>query len=124
MSNELRVTLQADISNTANAFKWQWRPASLSVDLTNTLSSGAVQHIGTTQEAIALSGDVATAGFARFQHVGTTGYVDIACGATNATNYFARLYSNQVCITFLQNTALGAIASATNVPLAWDVFAR
>lgn len=124
MSNELRINLSADISNTSNAHRWQWRPAALAVSLTNTAASGGVQVIGTTQEAVTLGGDISTAGFARFQHVGTSGYIDLACGSTNATNYFARLYSNQICVTFLQNTSLGAVASITNAPLAWDAFAR
>jgi len=124
MSNEIRVNLAADVSHTSNAIRWQWKPSTINVDMTSTAASGGIQIIGNSAEAISLGSDISTAGMAVFQHVGTSGYIDIVAGVSNATHYFARLYSNQACITFLQNTTLGAVASITNAPLYWQVFAR
>jgi len=76
MSNE--ITLSQSLKVQKGYFTFGPRAInSLGVTMTGTHSDGRVQDIGTTEESLAISADVATLGYCTMRNNDTTNYVQI-----------------------------------------------
>lgn len=114
MADEGRVTIQLNITKGTNSEFNYSRNASDQFDVTGTNMSGGVQTIGVTHEAVAISADIASLGYAFFRNLSTAQSIDIGREISAAFEAFITLLPGEVCCLRLKSSiTLYAKASAT-----------
>lgn len=111
------ITIAASLSVTKGNLDQVRRMPTLSVDMTGTNYSGGAQSIGTSYEAVTISADVATAGFAVFRNNDETNYVEIGLEVASTFYPFARLNAGEYMLVRLGTTSIFAQANTAAVDL-------
>ncbi len=121
MANEITLTIQLDIVK--DKLIDQIRKSGLKFDLASGLKSGGIQSIGfAAAEAVVISADIATPGYAYFRNMDATNYVVLSTNA-DATVPFCKLLAGQVALLPLGVTAIYAKADAAAISLEYQVYA-
>jgi len=121
MANEITVTIQLDVVK--SPISDQIRKSNLRFDLATAVKSGGIQVVGTTAEAIGISADVATKGWAYFRNVDSTNYVVLST-ASDGTTPFAKLMPGELALIPLGSGTIYGMANTAAVNLEYQVYAR
>ena len=88
MANEGSITITLSITKGDYADS---RSATERFDVTGTHSSSGVQTIGTSQEPVEISADVATLGYGMFRNISTANYIELGVVENSVFRPFAKL---------------------------------
>ena len=116
MSNEIAYQFQVLLSNGDLSDNYQ--SGSQSADQSTALLIRNVQEIGTSDESLEL-GDVTTPGFAVFQNLDDTNYVEIGTGSFTA---FLKLKPGEFAMCRLSTAAPTAQADTAAVDLFYIIY--
>lgn len=116
MANEITYQFQTLLSN--GGLGDSYASNSQSADQASALLIRNVQNIGTSDEALAL-GDVTTPGWAVFQNLDDTNFVEIGVGSFTA---FLKLKPGEQCLCRLGTTAPRAKADTAAVDLFYIIY--
>lgn len=115
MANEITLTFQILLSN--GGLRDSFASSSFASDQTTAKLVRNVQTIGIIQEALAL-GDVATPGWAVFQNLDDTNFVEIGISGS----MFMKLKPAEKCMCRLTTVAPFAIADTAPVELFYVIY--
>lgn len=111
MANEVQVTARLVDS----ALEVDHQPSALNVDRTGTEMISYVQSIGTSNEALATNSDIGTVGWAYFENLDSTNFVQLA--TQDDATYFAKLLAGEKFIIPLATATIYAKADTGAVRL-------
>jgi len=117
MSNELTYQFQTLLSN--GSLTDSFASSSRSADQASALLIRNVQSIGFAADELLQLGDVVTPGFAVFQNLDDTNFVEIGVGSFTA---FLKLKPGELCICRLSTTAPRAQADTGAVDLFYIIY--
>lgn len=93
MANEITKSVSIRVSN--GAFVESFAPATDRIDQSAIGMEAGVQTIGTSEEVVTVTSDVATLGVAAFQNLDATNYVEIGPESGGAMVGFIRLEAGE-----------------------------
>lgn len=96
-------------------------PATQSIDRSGTEMVGYVQSIGIVEETLTTLADVATVGWAYFENLDTTNFVQLG-PATGS--YFLKLLAGEKCVCPLNSATIYALADTAAVRLMVTILER
>lgn len=122
MANEITITMRIKVEK--GALRDDKNAGTFSVDLSDYPKAGNVQTIGTAHEALVVSTDVATAGWAYFRNLDTANYVEV--GTLDGTTFesFGKLLAEEPALMPLATTAIYAKANTAPVDLDYMILHR
>ena len=97
------ISLVVDLSLENGNIEHDFRPDNLLVDQATARFKDDVLDIGTSEETISF-GDIATKGYAVFQNLDSTNYIQIGPDSTGIVN-FIRLNAGQIAVLPIDNGA-------------------
>ena len=108
MADEIRTNLSLTVAKDSLQLAKSYNATG---DLTGTRYSAGAQNIGyAAHEAIAISGDIATAGWAYFRNLDATNFVQIGVDVSAAFVPLIKLLPGEACVLRLATTAVYAKA--------------
>ena len=118
MANEIQVTAKLVDS----AFDVDRQPGTFSVDRAGDAVLQFIQEVGITNEALLTNTDIGTVGWAYFENLDSTNFVQI--GPTDSVNYVLKLLAGEKCVCPLATATLYAKADTAAVDLAVTIIER
>ena len=111
------ITIDARLQATKGYLSVDRRIASFKADMSGSLVDGAGQSIGTSAEAVDLSGDVASPGWALFRNLDATNYLEIGIDVAATFYPVAKLEPGEIALFRLGTAALYARANTATCAL-------
>lgn len=120
MANEITLTTRLQLDN--GNLKLDRNPGRRQYTQTTARQSSGVQTIGTgAHEALGVGADIGTAGYAFFQNLDATNFVQIGIDDGGTFEPFAKLTAGQIAIVPLNTKAVYAQADTAAVELEWII---
>jgi hypothetical protein len=109
MADEITLNLRLQVVN--GTYRDSFDPRTISVTMSGTTSTGGVQAIGTSAEALVMN-DVTSAGFACFRNIGAS---DISLGTGTGTSFvsFGAVKAGEAAVMRLSTNAPAARATGS-----------
>jgi hypothetical protein len=107
------ITVSVSLSTLKGNFSYS-RSIFDNADQTTARGSGAVQAVGTTEEQVVVSSDVATAGWAVFRNLNTTGSIEIGLFISATFYPLIKLKSGEPALLRLGTNTFYAKASVAS----------
>lgn len=123
MADEISVTARLTVANGSLAF--DRNVVRKQFDQTTARVSGGVQTIGTgSHEALGVGADISSAGYAFFQNLDATNYVEIGIDDTGTFEPLLKLEAGEVAVCPLTTTGVYAQANTAAVELEFYIIER
>ena len=120
MANEIQITTRLKLSKGGATL--DRNGGTVNATMAGDAYTCGVQQIGTgAHEALSLSADIGTAGWAYFKNLDATNYVEIGIDSTGTFVPFARLKAGEACVLRLATNAPYAKANTGAVNLEYAV---
>jgi hypothetical protein len=120
MADEIRANLSLTVTKGSLSLSKLFNDTA---DMAGTKYSAGCQSIGhAAHEALVVSGDIATAGWAYFRNTDATNFVQVGVDVSTAFHPLVKLLPGEACVLRLATTAVYAKADTAAVDLDYVVF--